>query len=119
MTERERLIEMLDECRNIEGIGMELVEKQADLLLDNGVIVLPVWIGQKIWGVTPANWKQTEWKIWEGKVSMLQQKVDKSWKVRITVSSSVWDCSLDDIGTKYFLSLEEAERELERRNGND
>ena len=46
MTVRERLIELLDECRGIEGIGMELVEKHADHLLVNGVIVTPVKIGQ-------------------------------------------------------------------------
>lgn len=40
MTERERLIELLDECRGIEGVGMELIEKKADHLLANGVIVL-------------------------------------------------------------------------------
>ena len=39
MTDRERLIELLDDCRYMEGYGIELVEKQADHLLENGVIV--------------------------------------------------------------------------------
>lgn len=53
-------------------------------------------------------------EIIKGKVSMLQQKSDKSWKIRITVNSSVWDFTPNEIGTEYFLTKEEAEKALER-----
>ena len=42
MNERDRLIELLDYCWGIEGYGMGLVEKFADYLLANGVMVKPV-----------------------------------------------------------------------------
>lgn len=47
MTDRERLIELINDCRSMDGYGMDLVEKQADHLLANGVIAQ----------------KQGEWKI--------------------------------------------------------
>lgn len=46
---RDRLIELIDECRSIEGVSMELVEKQADYLLANGVIVPPCKVGDAVW----------------------------------------------------------------------
>ena len=49
---RDRLIELLDECRCMEGIGAELIEKQADHLLANGVIVPPCKVGDIIYALT-------------------------------------------------------------------
>ena len=46
---RDRLIELIDECRSIEGVSMELVEKQADYLLANGVIVPPCKVGDTVY----------------------------------------------------------------------
>ena len=40
MTERERLIELINDCRCMEGYGEELVERQADHLLANGVMLV-------------------------------------------------------------------------------
>ena len=107
---RDRLIVLIDECRCIEGIGAELVEKQADHLLANGVIALPVTIGQPVWEL--CRWQHKETEIREGKVSMLQQKADKSWKIRISVKSSVFDITLDEIGKDVFLTKEAAEAAL-------
>lgn len=39
MNERERLIELLEDCQSMEGYGMDLVEKYADHLLSHGVTV--------------------------------------------------------------------------------
>ena len=79
-------------------------------------VELPCEVGQKVWFLKSTNWQHSEWEVAEGKVSMLQQKVDKSWKVRISHNSSVWDITLDKIGTKYFLSREEAEKALAERS---
>lgn len=107
---RDRLIVLIDECRCIEGIGSELVEKQADYFLANGVIALPVTIGQPVWDL--CKWPHRDAEIREGKVSMLQQKADKSWKIRISVNSSVYDITLDEIGKNIFLTKEAAEQAL-------
>lgn len=48
---RDRLIELLEECRSIEGVGSDLIEKQADHLLANGVIVPPYICGTVVYVV--------------------------------------------------------------------
>ena len=39
MDVREKLVELINDCRAMEGYGMELVERQADHLIANGVTV--------------------------------------------------------------------------------
>ncbi len=39
MTDREKLIELIWDCACIEGYGTDLMEKQADYLISNGVTV--------------------------------------------------------------------------------
>ena len=90
----------------------QAVERLADHLLANGVIVPPCYIGQEIWHISYHFDGRIELK--KGKVSMLQQKADKSWKIRITVRSLVWDFTPNEIGKRYFLTKEEAEKALER-----
>jgi hypothetical protein len=110
---RDRLIEILKKS----GASFEnaLPEEIADHLLGEGVIVPPCYIGQEIWHITKHYDGRIE--IEKGKVSMLQQKADKSWKIRIAVKSSVWDFTPDAIGIRYFLTREEAERELKGGEG--
>ena len=111
---RDRLIELISRVQYMGGLEGPL----ADYLLKNGVIVPPCYIGQEIWHITKHYDGRNE--IRKGKVSMLQQKSDKSWKIRITVNSSVWDFTPNEIGTEYFLTKEEAEKALERReNGRE
>lgn len=45
MTDREKLIELLEDCAFMEGYGSDLREKQADYLLENGVIIMPYRAG--------------------------------------------------------------------------
>lgn len=119
MTEREKLIELIADSKQMNGWNVEnkwgRIEDLADHLLSNGVIVPPVTIGQTIWYLR--GWCDGSFEIAEGKVSMLQQKADKSWKVRITVNSSVWDFTPNEIGTRYFLTKEEAEAKLKEVQG--
>lgn len=79
----------------------------------NEYIKLPVYIGQLVWYVI--MWYSGEVEIQEGKISMIQQKADKSWKFRVTVNRSVGDYTLDAIGKNIFLSAEEATEEYNRR----
>ena len=103
-----RLAEILEKA---EQMPFCTVKEQANWLLANGVIVPMCYIGQPIWYICEHVYAGTV-EIKEGKISMIQQKADKSWKFRITVNSSVWDFTPDKIGTRYFLTKEEAEAKL-------
>ena len=116
---KDRLIELI-KVFHLEWLRKEydhetdksVCEYLADHLLAEGVIVPPCYIGQEIWYIR--NHYDGRIEIIKGKVSMIQQKADKSWKIRITVNSSVWDFTPNEIGTEYFLTREEAEKALER-----
>jgi hypothetical protein len=118
MTEREKLIELIADSKQMNGWNVEnkwgRIEDLADHLLSNGVIVPPCKVGDRVWHLR--GWCDGSFEIAEGKVSMLQQKADKSWKVRISVNSSVWDFTPNEIGTRYFLTKEEAEKALKERS---
>ena len=79
-------------------------------------VKLPAYIGQQVW-VPYVYWmsisKTVCSAVREGKVSSLQQKVDKSWKIRISVNSSVSDYTIDEFNKYVFLS--ETEAEVERK----
>lgn len=70
----------------------------------------PVTIGQPVWDL--CKWPHRDAEIRAGKVSMLQQKADKSWKIRISVNSAVYDITIDEIGKSVFLTKEAAEQAL-------
>lgn len=126
MTDRERLIELFKKTEYTPfpnmtmtaNLGNQFTEYGlnciVDNLLANGVIVPPCYIGQEIWYLCEHYDGSVEIK--KGKISMLQQKADKSWKFRITINSSVWDFKVDDIGVRYFLTKEEAEERLKKIN---
>lgn len=117
MTDRDRLIELVDKAK--EEYANDITDHTetdyiVECLLNNGVIVPPCYIGQEIWYLCEHYDGSVEIK--KGKISMLQQKADKSWKFRITINSSVWDFKVDDIGVRYFLTKEEAEERLKKVN---
>ena len=118
---KERLIELIKQgdktfSDKYEGKVMSHIDKVydfiADYLLENGVIVPPCKVGQTVWLIKSLNWQQTEWGIKEGKISMIQQKADKSWKFRVTENHSVQDYTVDKIGKTIFLTKKEAEQAL-------
>ena len=51
-----------------------------------------------------------------GKVSMLQQKADKSWKIRVTINHSVGDYTIDEFNKYLFttevVAIEECNRKM-------
>ena len=71
-------------------------------------VPLPVYVGQPVWRIyhNPYNKLVT---IIKGKVSMLQQKANKTWKFRVSCGGSLHDYALDDIGAFVFLTEKEAE----------
>ena len=96
-----------------EETKMTVNECSTGFINKNQYIKLPVYIGQPVW--TVATWWSGEVEIREGKISMIQQKSDKSWKFRATINGSVSDYTLDEVGNYIFLSKTEADEEYDRR----
>lgn len=76
-------------------------------------VKLPAYVGQPVWIPYVHYYRELYSKVEAGKVSMLQQKADGSWKIRISRNGSVADYTIEDFG-KYVFTTEEA-AELERR----
>jgi hypothetical protein len=86
----------------------------------------PAYVGQTIyrikgkWGYEDndtlhENYKILSWYTVEGKVSMIQQKADKSWKIRMSEGGSVSDHTISQIGDLIFFDKEDAEKKAEER----
>lgn len=116
MTERERLIDLLNQdCGYVEE---QPAEKLADYLLENGVIVLPCKVGDTVYEVVG----KCEFRIYddcvfrgghgysrcydEGKVG----ERCNAYIEEIKFTLSLVDC----IGERIFLTREEAEKALEK-----
>lgn len=89
----------------------------AENLLRAGWVKLPVYIGKPVWLANA--WynnltKEIDSGVVVGKVSMLQQKANKSWKFRVT-TKYVSDYDLGDIGTYIFFTKKDAEKALEEK----
>lgn len=71
-------------------------------------VELPYAIGTPVWKLV--FWYNSPPEIMEGKVSMIQQKADRSWKIRVSVPKR-WtdDYKEEDFGKYVFLSKEAAE----------
>lgn len=109
-------------CIHYDVCSYHIDEETAELTVNecphgfkhkNEYIHLPVYVGKPVWRVI--HWQYSnEVEIREGKVSMLQQKADKSWKFRVSEGGSVSDYTLDEIGKYIFLDIKEAEVEYDR-----
>jgi hypothetical protein len=88
-------------------------------------VVLPAYVGQELFIVktnydydyNTKTFSARGYEIKEGKVSMIQQKANKSWKVRITVNSSVGDYELSDFGVYVFSTKQAAEEHIKTLEG--
>lgn len=110
---RDRLIEILHKTIAVKDEDTDdYIEWLADELLANGIIVPLCTVGQTVWLIKSLNLQHTEWGVKEGKVSMIQQKADKTWKFRVTKNHSVADYTVNEIDKTVFLTREEAEKAL-------
>lgn len=121
---RDRLIELLknanfdfcEECVCASEDGYkgtpDFAEFFADYLLAEGVIVPPAKIGQTCF--EPYFYRKD---MEECRVSSITQKADGSFKIRLTNlrTKGVFEITPDKIGKIIFLTQEEAEKALERR----
>lgn len=85
-------------------------------------VFMPAYVGQEVWKIYHNHEYDYEnkkfnvigYELKNGKVSMLQQKADKSWKIRITVRSNVGDYTIDEFNKYVYLTEEAARVELVR-----
>lgn len=108
MTERERLIEMLNEWGNKENDGVR-AESIADYLLENGVIVPPVMAGQKVYlSRSLMN------DVIEGEVTGLKTTEFSRHTVVFLIDDNRYiEIPFGAYGKTVFLTKEEAEKALE------
>ena len=115
MSERERLIELLkqnchckdEDCSNCNRNGICFTHREADYLLENGVVVLPVKVGGIVWViynkcVMPAN--------------VLAVYVDKSggmFDLKISTEGLKSVVNKDYTFDMIYLTKEQAEKALE------
>jgi hypothetical protein len=120
--QRERLVELLNEATFgvnkhtlADHLHKETIERVADYLIANNVVVLPMKLGQTCFA-TYSRMVDVD----ECRVSSLTQKADGTFKIRLTNlrGKFVFEITEDEIGKKVFLSREEAEAKLrETRDG--
>lgn len=111
-----------ERCDNIfDGLLSNRDNKPCDWFDDKMYYVkLPAYIGLEVW----LPWVYISKKenihiihLDEGKVSGLQQKVDGSWKIRVSNKrrGSVADYTLEEFTEKVFLNKEDAEKYIEEK----
>ena len=104
-----------------EETSMTVNECSTGFMHKDQYVKLPTYIGQPIFILNSKYSRVDEkfiiidWEVQEGKVSMIQQKADKSWKFRATVNSSVGDYTLDEVGKYIFFSEADAITERDKR----
>lgn len=110
-SERKRLVELI-RCgvnkheSNIENYVFPIWEFIADHLLDNGVVVPPVKVGDKVWALVYGN-EIHEYKI----IRMVPAEEFISYSV-VRKNGNLLGFSGYDIGKEVFLTREEAEARL-------
>ena len=109
MTERERLIEMLNEWGNKENDGVR-AESIADYLLANGIIVPPCKVGDTVYEICERR-RSGKWQkaIVERVVHGIEIGIDKILTARCGTTTYVY---LSRLGKTVFLTREEAEKAL-------
>ena len=78
-------------------------------------VKLPAYVGQPVWIPYVHYYRDLYSKVEAGKVSMLQQKADGSWKIRVSRNGSVSDYTIEDFDKWIFTTEEAAEAERKRR----
>lgn len=89
------------------------IRELAEADKEGRVVVLPCKIGNVLF--RPLSWRNIVEKC---TVSLLTQKADKSWKIRLTSENfrTTFEITINDIGKTVFLTSEDAEKELEAMN---
>ena len=112
MNERERLIELLknNQGDNTYYMTDEAIQKIADVLIVNGVIVLPCKVGDMVYEICERR-RSGKWQkaIVERVVHGIEIGIDKILTARCGTTTYVY---LSRLGETVFLTREEAEKAL-------
>ena len=119
--ERERLIELLIKAHVTFGTC-----KIADDLLANGVFVPPCKVGDRVWELCRCDdgmyriFPMTVTKISPyGSVRWIKDKEPTVWNIYATSDYTYMYKDFYDFGKTVFLTIEEAEKMLERKKKNE
>ena len=87
MTDRERLIELIEEAEGVKNNDLPSIEEITDHLLANGVIVAPVKEKETVWYVDDFTEEIEECKVYgfnvvNGKFSLLVDNGEEKWITR-------------------------------------
>lgn len=112
MNERERLVELLKDNQGDSTYYMtdEAVQSVSDVLLANGVIVLPCKVGDTVYEICERR-RSGKWQkaIVERVVHGIEIGIDKILTARCGITTYVY---LSRLGETVFLTREEAEKAL-------
>lgn len=112
MNERERLVELLKDNQGDSTYYMtdEAVQSVSDVLLANGVIVLPCKVGDTVYEICERR-RSGKWQkaIVERVVHGIEIGIDKILTARCGTTTYVY---LSRLGETVFLTREEAEKAL-------
>lgn len=120
MTERERLIQLIGEIKSYEYGGMATVtdEGLADYLLDNGIIALPVRVGDIVY----TNRSMQGWYMklkdrpYEARVVYIGvNEKDNFMNVAFLKNDNMLSFRFSEIGKTVFFTREEAENALKEQ----
>ncbi len=119
MNERERLINLLkqnchcqdEDCSNCSRNGICFTHREADYLLENDVIALPVKVGDTVYtvskrdGIVAKKVVEISWKCdWAG--------TDLGWGLILSGKRSHNRYNVSNVGKTVFLTKEAAEKAL-------
>ena len=119
MTERERLIRLLEQAKEkatgtIGSMNNGFGAWYADYLLANGVSVPPCKVGQKVWCIS--NYPDDYTEPMEYQITILSMS-ENYYSFAMETKDGVYDhyCSKDKVGKWVFFTREEAEAALAER----
>lgn len=120
MSERERLIELLSKAFNVsdDNYGTPNIEQVADYLLNNGVIVPPCKINDHVWFIKSAFSvlvKPLEARIIDIRGISIEHNI--LYESITLYNDLARRFTSNDIGTKVFLTKEEAEQAIQALKG--
>ena len=111
MTDKERLIELILNVKSDDFRGVS-VEQIADYLLENGVIVLPVKVGDTVYIIDLDDYDEYTDVVIDTEVFAIG---DGCFYFYVEQGSVLLTYSYSDIGESVFLTREEAEKALKER----
>ena len=101
-----------------EETTMTVNECSTGLKHKDQYVKLPAYIGMKVWVPHVWRFKEVMSDLREGHVSGMQQKADKSWKIRVTRKGTVADYTVEEFNKYCFLNREDAEKYIEEKIAN-